>query len=394
MDILYVSYYCEQQYFKKIFNSAKIKPAQAPQKYHRLMVEGLTKNGANVLCLTGRPITTRTHSKKIWKGEVEICNSVKYKYIPFINYGPLKHLSYLFFSFFYTLFWCISRKNKAVVLDILCDPIAKGSALAGRLCGTIVNGIVTDLPEMINFDNRDYGLLNSLSNRLSVSPIKLCTQYTVLTAQMLDVVNPHGKPFTIVEGLADFSMSDRPRVLPTDGKHHICYMGQIYEQFGVKSLVEAFMSVKNEDCVLDIFGPGPMAEMMPGYMEKDHRIVYHGCVSMEESVAAQLSAYLLVNPRPTSVEFTKYSFPSKNIEYMASGAPLLTTRLPGMPKEYYDYVFLFEEETEEGMSKTLNNILKMSEEDVRLKGQRGKEFVLSQKNNIVQAEKLYRLLTL
>jgi glycosyltransferase involved in cell wall biosynthesis len=137
-----------------------------------------------------------------------------------------------------------------------------------------------------------------------------------------------------------------------------------------------------------------MAEIMPGYMKKDHRIVYHGCVSMEESVAAQLSAYILVNPRPTSEEFTKYSFPSKNIEYMASGAPLLTTCLPGMPKEYYDYVFLFEEETVEGMSKTLNNILKMSEEDVQLKGQRGKEFVLSQKNNIVQAEKLYRLLTL
>ena len=61
-------------------------------------------------------------------------------------------------------------------------------------------------------------------------------------------------------------------------------------------------------------------------------------MARKQGVAEELKATLLVNPRPTTEEFTIYSFPSKNMEYMASGTPLLTTKLPGMPEEYHQYV--------------------------------------------------------
>ena len=65
-------------------------------------------------------------------------------------------------------------------------------------------------------------------------------------------------------------------------------------------------------------------------------------------------ATLLINPRFSNEEYTKYSFPSKNMEYMASGTPILTTKLPGMPKEYYEYIYLFEEESIEGMKNKMS----------------------------------------
>ena len=69
-------------------------------------------------------------------------------------------------------------------------------------------------------------------------------------------------------------------------------------------------------------------------------VKYKGVAPNAVIVEEELKATLLVNPRPTGEEYTKYSFPSKNMEYMASGTPVLTTCLPGMPAEYNEYVYL------------------------------------------------------
>lgn len=355
------------------------------------MVKGLKKNGVEVTCLTGRPITTKTHERFIWGGKSECENGIKFVYMPCINNPIIKQVLYLICSFFYGLIWAYrNRKDGALVTDILCGPITKGSALGARIAGIPVNGIVTDLPNMLTFDKKD-SKAKQILRRLSINPFKLCTHFTPLTEQMCEVINKKHKPYVIVEGLVDSEMKAATRFLHEDGKRHICYTGQIYEQFGVKTMIEAFMKVESENVVLDIYGPGALSDRMPEYIEKDKRIVYHGCVPIEEAVKAQLGAYLLVNPRPSNEEFTKYSFPSKNVEYMVSGTPLLTTNLPGMPQEYHDYVFLIKNESVEGMADAFREILEMTDEEVVSKGIMGREFVLTYKNNVVQSKKIIDL---
>ena len=73
---------------------------------------------------------------------------------------------------------------------------------------------------------------------------------------------------------------------------------------------------------------------------------------------------------------------------MASGTPVLTTRLPGMPEEYEQYVYLIEDESVEGLAQTLKAILAKPTEELHQKGQEAKEFVLQNKNNLVQAGKV------
>ena len=172
----------------------------------------------------------------------------------------------------------------------------------------------------------------------------------------------------------------------------IIYAGALYEKYGVKSLIEAFIEVKDKDARLWLFGDGDLVNEMNTYQEKDSRVKYFGVVPNEYVVREQLKATLLVNPRPSIEEFTKYSFPSKNMEYMASGTPVLTTPLQGMPKEYNDHVYLFEDETVEGMIKTLTTILSKDKTELHEKGIRAKEFVLKEKNNVVQAEKILKMI--
>ena len=97
---------------------------------------------------------------------------------------------------------------------------------------------------------------------------------------------------------------------------------------------------------------------------------------------------LLVNPRPTDGSFTRYSFPSKNLEYMASGTPLLTTKLPGMPAEYAAYVYFFKDESVEGMSATLKELLSKPAEELHQKGMTAKKYILDNKTEIEQARKI------
>jgi glycosyltransferase involved in cell wall biosynthesis len=103
---------------------------------------------------------------------------------------------------------------------------------------------------------------------------------------------------------------------------------------------------------------------------------------------AEEKAWLLVNPRPADAEFTKYSFPSKNMEYLASGTPVLTTRLPGMPDEYYDHVLTIDGSSAEDVTTGLRDALALGPDELHRRGVRGKEFVLDQKNNVVQSRRI------
>ena len=108
-------------------------------------------------------------------------------------------------------------------------------------------------------------------------------------------------------------------------------------------------------------------------------------------VDKEMEATLLVNPRPTDEEYVKYSFPSKTMEYMASGTPVLTTVLPGMPKEYHPYVYLLEDETADGIAEKLRQVLEQSDEALFQKGCEARNFILERKNNVIQAQKILEM---
>ena len=102
---------------------------------------------------------------------------------------------------------------------------------------------------------------------------------------------------------------------------------------------------------------GDFEEELKEICQEHTDIKYFGIVSNDIVVKEQLKATLLVNLRPTNEEYTKYSFPLKNMEYMVSSTPVLTSNLPGMPEEYKKYVYLIEAELVEGLTSTLRVIL-------------------------------------
>lgn len=388
IDILYVSTLCSNRLITEMFETG-YKPIQSIQKFNQLLVKGLVENGCNIHALSQIP---KTAIPKFYyrKGETE--NGVRFKYSTNIDIKLVYNLNVFLSAFFWTLIWCVlqNRRKSVVILDILQTEFCAGSLLACKLCRIKAIAVVTDLPNLPGMLQK--GKRSAIHRSLEKTIDRYANSfdgYILLTEQMNEVVNREGKPFMIMEGLCDVSMVHSDVEHNASDKKIVIYAGGLYEEYGIKSLVDGFRKLSEKNVELHLFGHGPMVEDIERLMSEDNRIKYFGIVPNSKVVEAELQATLLVNPRPTVEDFTKYSFPSKNIEYMVSGTPMLTTVLAGMPREYHDHVYLLEDESADGIHDKLKELLVNTPvEELRLKGREAKEFVLKNKNNVHQSNRV------
>ena len=383
MHIIYAVTTCSDRVYKQLFSKVKTKPAFQSQKYHRLLIEGLA-DGAKVDVVANPPVNRSVLSENIVRLPDEEEGGAHYRYIPAIRNPILKAAAVGFGTFFRTLF--LLRKDSAVVVDGLNRVTALSGMLAARLRGKPCVGIVTDLPDMLSGSQFSKGLANFV--------IRHCTHYVLLTEAMNDYLNKQGKPYVILEGHADITMAGRIPSMEKKTYPRICfYAGGVSKRYGLGNLVDGFRKADLPNAVLHIYGPGDYVKELQQIAAEDERIFYGGMLLNTEIVDKEQEATLLVNPRPTDEEYVKYSFPSKTMEYMASGTPVLTTVLPGMPKEYHPYVYLLEAETPDGIAEMLKKVLANSDEALFQKGMEARRFVLEQKNNVIQARKILEMLT-
>lgn len=366
--------------FSDIFVNSKNIPGQQAQKFNRLLIKGLKLNGTDVIGLSTPPVTTSNLNKKFIVLGKKIEDEILFSYVPAINIPILKNILNIAGSFFKTLKY--QKKNKTIIVcDVLNVSVSLGAVFAGILVGCPIVGIVTDIPELMvtGYLSRQVKLIYKILDK--------CSHYVFLTEPMNARLNPTGKPYVIIEGICNENTENEK----LDHNNHSIYAGYLDEKYGIKALIEAFILANVDGQELHIYGAGPYAEEAKRIANESDSIVYHGSVLNEIVVAEEKKARLLINPRPSNEEFTKYSFPSKNMEYMASGTPVLTTKLLGMTKDYYEYVYCFEDETVEGMSETLKTILEKDDEQLLEKGKKAQHFVMMQKNNLIQARKILDL---
>ena len=383
MLIDYVSSAMDVRDFAFLFHDKDKIPGQQAQKYNRLMIQGIAGNDVEVHAISGRPVTSNNCRKKYIRASHRNEGNITYQYGSILNIRGIKNLWQLI-SAYRAVLRDARKGNTAVVCDVLNASVAYGASLAAKIMHIPCIGIVTDLPELMVTGTRKNHV------KLVRKVLNNCTGYVPLTEAMNDSINPKHKPYVVIEGLCDINMKLAEKKVV--GEIRKCmYAGLLDARYGVKAMVEGFLLAKVPNAELHIYGSGSYVDELKEIANIHHEVIYHGVVMNEEVVSAELEACILVNPRPTNEEFTKYSFPSKNMEYMASGTPVLTTKLPGMPADYYPYVYLIEDESIEGMAKAYREVLGKTDEELCEKGYQARQFVLTEKNNVVQARKIIDL---
>lgn len=391
MKLLYISALSSNRLINDIYKTSGKNPGFAVQKFSRLLVKGLLANGSDVVALSNPPFPAGSKRRISLDSETE--GGVQYKYIPFLNVSILKHLCLFLYAFVHVLFWGFKhRREKAIVCDVLSISVCMGALLASKINRVRSVGVVTDIYGLM-VGNAKASWIVRFATYLNQCYISSFDRYVLLTSQMNERVNPKGKPHIVMEALCDLSMAehdvqDEEKASPRT----VIYAGGIHERYGLKMLAEAFVEANISDARLVYYGSGPYVEEYKKMCAAHPNLEYRGVAPNEEIVAEEQKATLLINPRPTTEEFTIYSFPSKNMEYMASGTPLLTTKLPGMPEDYYPHVYLFEEESVQGYADALRKVLSQPADMLYVKGVQAKKFVIQNKNYVVQAHRVLRLL--
>jgi glycosyltransferase involved in cell wall biosynthesis len=214
----------------------------------------------------------------------------------------------------------------------------------------------------------------------------------LLSEQMLDFVENKTIKHIVMEGLVDIQSMDVKDSYDMPEHRVILYTGTLRKIFGVLNLVEAFMQIHHKNVELWICGSGDSSQKICEAAEKDSRIKFWGLVDNQKSLEFQKRATILVNPRTSDGEYTKYSFPSKTIEYLLAGKSVVINKLPGIPEEYYDFVHTPEDESVMALRNCIISVLDTDKYKLQSKALAGRDFVMKNKNSKTQMERIMKMI--
>ena len=258
--------------------------------------------------------------------------------------------------------------------------------------------IVPDLPQYMNLSskkNGSYTFFKNIEIALIEGLQKYVDSYVLLTKYMNDSINIQNKPYIVIEGMVNIDDQLLSKLTKKDEENNniktILYTGTLNKKYGIINLLEAFSMIDKENYRLQICGTGEAEKEILEMAHLDNRIDFKGRITREEAVKLQKNATVLINPRNSEEEFTKYSFPSKIMEYLVSGVPTISYKLPGMPEEYNDYLYFISDNTVKSIADTLINVCEKNSQDLVNFGEKARKFVLSEKNNIKQVDRLLEI---
>lgn len=357
-------------------------------KYTKSIVAGLAVNeDVKLTKLYLVPIGVYPTCKVILMKKTKIGGE---NYIPFINIILLKQIMIMLYVSVFTLkwYWGNRRSKENVVLFGFIYLPFKLAVLPLRLILKFkIASFVPDLPQYEFSYSKEVNRIKRILIPFYINTanffINRIDYFVFITKYMVSLFNP--KPHVIIEGFVDPDTSVHIKT-EKGNKQSVMYAGALHEKFGVKTLIEAFVKIE-KDCELWLFGDGDLKEYITSLAKRDDRIKYYGVRSNVEVLQYELKATVLINPRSSKDEYTKYSFPSKILEYMHSGTPLLSTKLPGIPNDYQRKVFFIEDESVEGFYQSIQDVLNLPQPVLDEFGQKAKQYVLETKNTRVQIAK-------
>ena len=386
--IVYVSSVTSQARFDQECRDHLRTEGHQNQKFHNLLLRGLSEVFDGHIDVVSKPLPSKS---LVVKKLAEDVDGITYYHPSTVRIPVIRQL--FEYARSKRQIKKLISKDSVIICNAMDEFLTYAAIDAARQKGVRIFGIVTDVPGYTSgARGTTKGLKGFLLKKVlnkSISASKQFDAYVLLAEAMNGIVNPQRKPNIVIEGFSDACMKEVSNSLTEKSEPKIMmYAGGIHREYGIKTLVEAFLSIDPSDWQLVIYGAGNYRDELTSVCKTHHNVIYKGVATNDIIVREQLKASLLVNPRPTDEEFVKYSFPSKTMECLASGTPLLTTHLPSMPEDYYPYVYFFDDESKDGFAKTLSDVMRLSPETLHEKGLSAKLFVLSSKSNVRQAERL------
>ena len=278
--------------------------------------------------------------------------------LPSLALGPVKIL---------TQVWSLTRRLLGHWTDgrpdaiLVANPLSRFTApaiLAGWWYGIPIATIVADLtcaqsgqPPLVRFRN----WLQTVMVRLSPGTI-VFSSHTTNDFR-------HGKPsIRMIRPPASYLL-DLPQPPAEPAARAIYFAGALVEAAGVGLLLDAIPQIKDTTIEFWFSGRGPLEERMKRQAASDPRIRFFGFVSEQQYSDMLQRAAVLVNPRPSILLENHYNFPSKLMEYMAAGRPIISTATSDVAEHYGTAVVVLKDETPQALARCIERTVNAPPEE-------------------------------
>ncbi|WP_433538078.1 glycosyltransferase [Micromonospora sp. CA-249363] len=360
------------------------------------LVRSLRAAGCPVRLLSAAPASTFPRNRQIrFRSGRFQQDGVHGELLGFVNLLGLKHLT-RFVSAVRAGSRTLRRHGDDVLLihGVHTPFLWFGVLVAWRGAARVVP-VLTDPPGVVlPDDGRIVRALRRLDHALVRMALRRSSGVVVLTAALGEDFAP-SIPRLVMEGICDPPAAgaspgglDASPPRSDTATRDIVYAGGLTRAYGVDRLVEAFRGMADPDLRLLLFGRGELEEWSRTQAEADPRISPPELLDRAALVQRLARASVLVNPRPVDQSFVRYSFPSKLIEYLSTGVPVATTRLPGIPPDYEPYLRFAETDTVDGLREALRLLLAMPPDQRAVLGAAGAAFVRETRGPAAQGRRI------
>lgn len=398
MKLFYFGSVCAEGAFNATVENSKVKPSASAQNFENALIKGFLENKIDVTVVSAESIAAYPMGNRlILKKRKDILNAgCAADILPAINLPLFKQNWHAKGAKKHLIKWLktnAAESEKCVLVYGIYPAVVKQLQKICTRYHCKIFAVITDLPSTMFTYTKSKSILKRLfSGAYRKTAIALQDKfdgYIYLTESMSEEVAP-GKPYTVVETIADTSIFGAVGTPEKAEPPAIMYAGALYKKYGVDRIVDAFEWVKS-DCELWVFGSGDYEEEIKKRAQSNTRIKFFGRVSRQEVLRYEKKASLLLNIRNDEDAYTKYSFPSKMAEYLLSGTPLLTTKLSGIPDEYYAYCYVATAGDTQKIAEQIDEIL--NEENFSALGDQAKRYVEECKNSAEQAARILRFMS-
>lgn len=356
MDIIFLTSSMADSDFISYASKAKIKPNPSNQNFYNKLIKCLSLNN-KVFAVSLRPFCKGMFNEDELKESRGVEGTVSYYYTK-ESLSKVYKATKLHKDIASTI-ESIAREENLNSFVILVDTLRYGLVKAANLikqnydCKVI--GVVTDNPNNLSNVKKSFvkSVLKASSN---------LDGYICLTERLNKIFNEMERPHYLLEGIVEDI--EKERKLPIGD--YIFFGGALYERYGVKNLINAFHKIDNKVNFV-IAGSGELQKYINEMALKDKRILYLSQVDKKMVYNLEQNALLNVNPRPYSITLDNESVPSKLIEYIASGAPTMSTIHTTLRSLFPDDVIWLDDSTENGIMEALRVYLDKKDHNENIK---------------------------
>nr|WP_276512224.1 glycosyltransferase [Cryobacterium roopkundense] len=387
-EVVLLGFTIDDRLLNEIAGRSTVLPTQT-HNFAWNLVRALQSAGTTVSLLSALPVPDYPEYPQILVRSRRIgAHGATGETIGFVNLLVFKHVTRLYSCLVRGTRFMRRRAPGVVVVHGIHTPFLLFARLLRRTRGVRICLVMTDPPGLVRqVDGPLARLLKGFDRRLVRRLAHGFDGVVALTPALAEDFAA-GVPRLVVEGFVDPGLA-AVRAAPSEHPEqiHVAYAGGITADYGVANLVNAFRALPDPRLRLDLYGRGTLDAWVRACSEADARITHHGVLAHRDLLPALRGAQLLVNPRPAGQDFVKYSFPSKLLEYLALGVPVVTTRLAGIPDDYRPYLQFTADDSVAALAAAIAASL-ADPEGAQARAARARRYVFEAKSTGVEGQRI------